>query len=322
MSKVPSGIKVSGIVIAVVGSVMGVGYLAGAMVSVQPAPPRRPVAWAAPASPPRPKADPLGDMTPAGGPVIEATAPAMRAEQSVPVPLAWFSPVTGPGRPPLPEDINGPFGSRRFTGTNEVALTFDDGPDPQWTPLVLALLRQYRIKATFCLIGMNVVEFPQLVRTIVAEGHTLCNHSWAHDVALGSKGYDAILADMQRTSDAIHSAAPHAKISYYRQPGGIWTPAIVSAAKSLGMTSLHWDVDPKDWLKPGARAISTVVNSSAIPGAIVLMHDGGGDRRGTVEALRSILPSLTARFPLVALPAGIDPPRKHGLQLPVHLGQQ
>lgn len=302
---------------------MGAGYLAGVMVSVQPALLRHSGALTSLASGPGSAADLLGDMAPARGPVIGATRKAAtNAGGPAPVPLAWSNPVTGPGRPPLPEDVNGPFGSRRFTGTHEVALTFDDGPDPQWTPRVLDLLRQYKIKATFCLIGVNVVEFPQLVRQIVAEGHTLCNHTWTHDLGLGNKGYSAILADMQRTNDAIHAAAPNAKISYYRQPGGMWTAAVVSTAKSLGMTSLHWDVDPKDWLKPGARAISTVVNSSVIPGAIVLLHDGGGDRRGTVEALRSILPSLTARFPLVALPAGTDPPRMHGLQLPVHLGQQ
>lgn len=268
----------------------------------------------------------VADGARAGAPGAEAPVhPALTAgsgpAESTSIPLAWRTPVTGPGRPPLPEDANGPFGSWRNTGTYEVALTFDDGPDPQWTPQVLELLRLYRVKATFCLIGVNVVEFPYLVQQIAAEGHTLCNHSWVHDLGLGNRSYSAILADMQRTNDAIHAAVPGAKISYFRHPGGMWTEPAVSAAKSLGMTSLHWDVDPKDWLKPGARAIASVVNNSTIPGAIVLMHDGGGDRRGTTEALRSILPNLTARFPLVAMPAGVDPPRKYGLQLPVHLGQ-
>jgi peptidoglycan/xylan/chitin deacetylase (PgdA/CDA1 family) len=171
-------------------------------------------------------------------------------------------------------------------------------------------------------VGSNVEEFPHLVRAIAADGHTLCNHTWGHDLGLGGKGHNVILADLRRTNDAIRAAAPHARVSYFRHPGGNWTEAAVSAAKSLGMTSLHWDVDPKDWLKPGARAIAAAVNSSAFPGAIVLLHDGGGDRRGTAEALRSILPNLTRRFPLVALPAGVDPPRRHGRQLPIHLGQQ
>ncbi|HZM81603.1 MAG TPA: polysaccharide deacetylase family protein [Candidatus Limnocylindrales bacterium] len=296
MRRIPSGLRISGIAVAVTGSVMGAGHLLGAATSSPPATVRHPAAPAPPASSP-------------------ARPPAS-------IPLAWRDPVTGPGRPPLPENANGPFGSWRNTGTAEVALTFDDGPDPQWTPQVLELLRLYKVKATFCLVGVNVVKFPHLVRAMAAEGHTLCNHTWGHDLGLGNRGYGAILADMQRTTGAIRAAVPNAKVSYFRHPGGRWTAAAVSAAKSLGMTALHWDVDPKDWRKPGAQAISTMVKSSAIPGAIVLLHDGGGDRRGTVEALRSILPNLTARFPLVAMPAGIDPPRRHGLQLPVHLGQQ
>lgn len=238
------------------------------------------------------------------------------------IPLALFNPITGPDRPPLPEDVHGPSGSRRTTGTPEVALTFDDGPDPHYTPAVLALLKQYRVKATFCLIGVNVIEFPELVRRIADEGHTLCNHSWGHDVNLGGRARAAIVADLSRTNDAMRMAAPHARISYYRQPGGAWTPSIVESARQLGMTSLHWDVDPKDWLKPGPRTIATTITTSTVPGAIVLMHDGGGDRRGTVEALRTILPNLTTRFSLVALPPGVDQPRLHGIDRPVHIGQR
>lgn len=253
---------------------------------------------------------------------VEATvAPAAAAPPPRLPSLMRQNPITGPYRPPLPYDETGPFGSRRTTGTYEVALTFDDGPDPQWTPQVLDLLGQYGIKATFCVIGVNVVEFPHLVREIDERGHTLCNHSWAHDTRLGTRSYDRIISDMSRTNEAILAAAPDARISYFRHPGGAWTAAAVAAAAQLGMTSLHWEVDPKDWRKPGARAISNIVNSDTIPGAIVLLHDGGGDRRGTADALRLILPSLAVRFPLVALPPGIDPPRLYGIHLPIHRGQ-
>jgi peptidoglycan/xylan/chitin deacetylase (PgdA/CDA1 family) len=236
--------------------------------------------------------------------------------------LSQRNPITGPDRPPLPEDEAGPYGSRLTTGTHEVALTFDDGPDPQYTPEVLQLLRQYRIKATFCVIGVNVVEFPELVRDIAADGHTLCNHSWIHDTGLGTRGPSTIVSDMARTNDAIRAAAPGARISYFRHPGGAWTQAAVSSARRLGMTSLHWDVDPRDWLRPGPRAISNTVTGSTQPGSIVLLHDGGGDRLGTVEALRSILPNLASRLRLVALPPGTSPPRLYGIHLPLHAGQQ
>jgi peptidoglycan/xylan/chitin deacetylase (PgdA/CDA1 family) len=254
-------------------------------------------------------------LVPAAAAPVPQLAPRM-------VPLSKFNPITGPGQPPLPADDYGPSGSRRNTGTDEVALTFDDGPDPRWTPEVLSQLKEYRIKATFCLIGVNVVEFPELVRDIANDGHTLCNHSWGHDTSLGNRSYATILSDMQRTNEAIRAAAPDSRISYFRHPGGAWTPNAVAAANQLGMSSLHWDVDPRDWLKPGARAISATVVNSSVPGSIILLHDGGGDRRGTSDALRSILPNLAARFRLVALPPGVDPPKLYGIDLPIHAGQE
>lgn len=300
--RLPDGVRVFAAAIAAVAAIVCIGYWFGR--------------W----GPQVPSTAPASTAPTAMPTEIVADAPEVPGASKV-LPLARLNPITGPGRPPLPADVTGPDGSRRTTGTYEVALTFDDGPDPNWTPQVLASLRQYRVKATFCVVGINVVEFPQLVRDIAAEGHTLCNHTWAHDNALGTRGQDAILHDMTKTNEAIRAAAPGVRISYFRQPGGMWTEAAVDAARQLGMTSLHWTVDPRDWLNPGPKSISSFVNSSVKPGAIVLLHDGGGDRRGTAEALRSILPNLAARFPLVALPPGVDPPRLYGRQLPLHKGQ-
>jgi peptidoglycan-N-acetylglucosamine deacetylase len=240
---------------------------------------------------------------------------------AAPIPPAAVQPITGPGRPPLPAERGGPFGSRRTTGTPEVALTFDDGPDPSQTPQALALLRRHRVKATFCLVGVNVRAFPGLVRQIAGDGHTLCNHSWGHDVGLGLRSRAGIRDDLARTNEAIRKAAPGARVSYYRQPGGAWTAPIVAVSRELGMTPLHWTVDPQDWRKPGAGSIASTVNSGTTRGAIVLLHDAGGDRRGTISALRSILPNLSRRFRLCALPPGIDPPRLHGREWPLKPGQ-
>lgn len=250
-----------------------------------------------------------------------AAQPARPGPSSSPIRLVAAAPITGPNRPPLPRERTGPFGSRVTTGVPDVALTFDDGPNPDWTPRVLAMLRQYQIKATFCMIGVNVRAFPYLVRDIAAEGHTLCNHSWSHDIGLGRRSPDWILADLSRTNAAIRRAVPGAKISYYRQPGGAWTPRVVAAAVQLGMTALHWQVDPQDWRKPGSSAISSTVITLTRPGSIVLMHDGGGNRSGTTTALQSILPNLVARFQLEALPPGVDPPQLFGIHLPPHPGQ-
>jgi peptidoglycan-N-acetylglucosamine deacetylase len=231
-----------------------------------------------------------------------ATSPAAPAKPSDPagpkVPVRAGKPVSrvtgsGPGQ--------GPNGSITTTGTSAVALTFDDGPGP-YTAQVLDLLAQYHIKATFCVIGRQVAANADLIRRIVAEGHTLCDHTWAHDLNLRTRTDDQIRGDMQRTLDAIHAVVPGAPVRYFREPGGNWGPNTVAIARSLGMLPLHWRVDPSDWTKPGAPAIISRVLSHTGPGAIVLMHDGGGDRSGTVEALRTILPNLTSRFTLIALP--------------------
>ncbi|MBG6069266.1 polysaccharide deacetylase family protein [Micromonospora ureilytica] len=194
------------------------------------------------------------------------------------------------------------FGAHATTGSPRLALTFDDGPDPRYTPQVLALLSEYDVQATFCVVGENAQNHPDLVRSIVDAGHTLCNHSWHHDVGLGARSADAIRSDLLRTNAAIRAAVPNAPIVWYRQPGGAWTYPVVSVARQLGMTPLHWSVDPSDWELPGANKISATVLSQAEPGSVVLLHDAGGDRQGTVEALRRILPDLTARFELEALP--------------------
>ncbi|MDW3850492.1 polysaccharide deacetylase family protein [Micromonospora sp. BRA006-A] len=214
------------------------------------------------------------------------------------------SPDAAPDAAPVPPDGDGPYGAMLATGSSRVALTFDDGPDPRWTPQVLALLAQYGVRATFCVVGENVEAHPDLVRSIVAEGHTLCNHSWNHDVNLGKRSPATIRADLLRTNDAILAAAPDARITYYRQPGGAWTPSVMSACADLDLTPLHWSVDPSDWKAPGATTIEAMVRSQMGPGAIVLMHDAGGDRSGTVSALQQLLPELLARFDLEPLPVG------------------
>ncbi|TDC54285.1 polysaccharide deacetylase family protein [Micromonospora sp. KC207] len=199
---------------------------------------------------------------------------------------------------------DGPFGTRVTTGSPGVALTFDDGPDPQYTPQVLALLRKYGVTATFCVVGENAQNHPDLIQAIVADGHTLCNHSWGHDELLGRRPTDVIRADLLRTNAAIRAAVPDASIAYFRQPGGAWTYRVVSVAEELGLIPLHWTVDPSDWRAPGAARIARTVSAETRPGSIVLLHDAGGDRQGTVDALNSLLPDLAGRFRLEALPTG------------------
>ncbi|WP_089157533.1 polysaccharide deacetylase family protein [Micromonospora sp. NBS 11-29] len=243
---------------------------------------------------------------PVDGSVATSTGAPHYADQppSSDVPATPDTGRPGGGEAPSGPDESGPYGARTATGSARVALTFDDGPDPRWTPQVLALLDQYGVKATFCVVGENAESQPDLIRSIVAEGHTICNHSWRHDVDLGKRSPATIRADLLRTNDAILAAAPDARIAYYRQPGGAWTRPVASICAELGLVPLHWSVDPSDWKTPGPAVIEATVRAQTGPGAIVLMHDAGGDRSGTVTALQRLLPDLLARFQLEPMPTG------------------
>ncbi|MCW2640104.1 MAG: polysaccharide deacetylase [Dactylosporangium sp.] len=216
-----------------------------------------------------------------------------------------------PAEPPANATF-APGVTAKTTGTDGVALTFDDGPGDQ-TMAILNLLRASGVKATFCLIGSNVREHPELVQAIVRDGHTLCNHTWMHDLQLGQRPTDVIRSDMQRTNDEIHRAVPGVAIKYFRHPGGAWTAAAVSVAEELGMTSIDWDVDPLDWdtgsygVGPGmVNHIIDSVKQGVQPGSIILSHDGGGDRTSTVAAYQTLLPYLLQErhLRLVPLPTG------------------
>ncbi len=231
--------------------------------------------------------------------VAPTPAPRSPADPARPVNAA----VGGGGRTLA---TRGPLGTVSATTTRTVALTFDDGPSPQWTPQILAVLRKARVTATFCVVGAMASAYPELVRAIVAGGHTLCNHSWNHDVRLGRRGWNVIRADLARTNAAIHAAAPKARVRYFRQPGGSWTVPVVGVARSLGMAPLHWSADPRDWARPSAGRLATFLTRYCRPGAIVLLHDGGGDRRSTRAALGRVLPTLSRAVSFRALsPRGI-----------------
>ncbi|MEU6969410.1 polysaccharide deacetylase family protein [Kitasatospora aureofaciens] len=171
-----------------------------------------------------------------------------------------------------------------------VALTIDDGPDPKYTPAVLDLLQQNGIRATFFLIGENAVEHPALVREIADRGHHIANHTWTHpDLRHMSEG--AVRDELERTSDLLHQTTGRLP-TWFRAPGGDWSPVSLKVAADLGLRNMGWSVDPRDWSRPGTPAIIDTILKEVRPGAIVLNHDGGGDRSQTVAALKTYLPTL------------------------------
>ncbi len=192
------------------------------------------------------------------------------------------------GLPPVVEHTDHPSGKW-------VALTFDDGPSPVYTPQVLAILRQYHIRATFCVVGDEVNRHPDLVREVVAGGNRLCDHTMTHDERLPLRSNATIRREILGDLDAIHQAAPGAPVFYYRAPGGHWSPRVRLLAAGWGLENLAWSVDTRDWSRPGERAILDAVHRELRPGGVILMHDGGGDRRQTVAALKVLIPLLIAQ---------------------------
>ncbi|GAA2016700.1 polysaccharide deacetylase family protein [Catenulispora yoronensis] len=177
-------------------------------------------------------------------------------------------------------------------GDKAIALTIDDGPSAKYTAQVLALLAQYKIPATFCMIGGNAAKHASLVAEVTAAGHLVANHTYTHP-DLSKLDAGAIRAEIERTTDTLTKAGAKPP-TFFRAPGGAWSPAVFDTCAKLGLRPLDWSVDPRDWSRPGTDHIVSTVLGHTHTGSIILEHDGGGDRSQTVAALAKFLPQLLA----------------------------
>ena len=172
-----------------------------------------------------------------------------------------------------------------------VALTFDDGPHTEYTRQVLDLLARYGAVATFCIVGVEAARHPELVRAVAAAGMALCSHTVNHDGNLPARTDAQIEAEVVGGQRAVLAAAgPGATVSYFRAPSGHWSQRVQDIAAGNGMRPLSWSVDSRDWQRPGTGQIVATVQRAVHPGAVILMHDGGGRRDQTVAALAELLP--------------------------------
>lgn len=186
------------------------------------------------------------------------------------------------------------------TDLSVVALTFDDGPSPRFTPQVLTLLLQQGVPATFFVVGREAERFPALVRQVVADGFTVGNHTWNHIMTPMDPAQAAW--EVERTERLLHRLTGEVP-SLFRPPGGELNTGVAGYAQRQGRTVVTWDVDPRDYA-PGqdAGGIAAQVLAQVRPGSIILLHDGGGDRSATVAALAQIIPALRERgFGFVSL---------------------
>ncbi|UUN30511.1 polysaccharide deacetylase family protein [Streptomyces sp. FIT100] len=171
-----------------------------------------------------------------------------------------------------------------------MVLTFDDGPDPLYTPDILRILRGHDVRAMFFVCGQRVADNGDLLRRIADDGHVVGNHSWSHPL-LPDLTPSRIRAELERTSELIEKTIGTPPL-WHRAPYGAWNRRTFEIGAELGMEPLAWTIDTLDWREPGTSAIVGRVVDEAEPGAVVLSHDAGGDRSQSVAALRRYLPKL------------------------------
>ncbi|MGW7169549.1 polysaccharide deacetylase family protein [Streptomyces sp. NPDC054884] len=228
---------------------------------------------------------------PVRGAALAAGAPA----RSLPLkPSAYrLQPLTGYG-PPHAAPARTPLRHEpllRMTGRGRtMVLTFDDGPDPHYTPGILDTLGEYDVRATFFVCGEMAVDNQDLLARMAEEGHVVGNHTWSHP-PLTRLTRAKIRSEMSRTSDVIEEGYGE-RPRWFRAPYGAWNRAVFQFGSELGMEPLAWTVDTLDWTTPGTGVIVDRVEKGAAPGVVVLSHDAGGDRTQSVKALRRYLPRL------------------------------
>ena len=174
-----------------------------------------------------------------------------------------------------------------------VALTFDDGPHPPYTKQIVKILRALDVKATFFVIGEQAIKFPSSVLAVRNAKQQIANHSFSHN-RMDSADEESVTRDLRAAGDYIFAAA-NFKPTWFRPPYGAGSAELSAIADQMGYRVVKWNIDSRDWTGIGPKRIANKVVRSVYPGAIILMHDGGGDRTNTVRALPQIIRRLYER---------------------------
>ncbi|HEY4387670.1 MAG TPA: polysaccharide deacetylase family protein [Ktedonobacteraceae bacterium] len=192
------------------------------------------------------------------------------------------------GLPQSTEDYHGAGGVSAV-----VALTFDDGPQPVFTPQILGVLQRYNVHATFFCIGSQVQEYPEIVRQLYQSGNVVGDHTWSHPdlTRLSPAEIRWQLSSTAAIIQQVTGVAP----TLFRPPYDATNATVMSIGAQLGLTQTGWTIDTRDWQQPGVNTLVSMVLTQAHNGSIILMHDGGGDRAQTVQALPQIILGLQTR---------------------------
>lgn len=175
----------------------------------------------------------------------------------------------------------------------EIALTFDDGPHPYYTPIILDILEEYGVNATFFTVGENIEYYPVTAERLLTSGHEIENHTFSH-ARIGKMCYDDIYREIEQCEDAV-SATSERKTKFLRPPQGQMSEVVKQVIRDLDYRIVLWDVDTRDWAHTPPKEIADNVLSVVTAGDIILMHDFIGHNSPTPEALRILIPELLDR---------------------------
>lgn len=183
------------------------------------------------------------------------------------------------------------FVRARYDGKSKVvALTFDDGPQPTYTPQILKILRSAKVKATFFMIGRQARRYAALARSVRADGNVIGNHSLGHK-SLANAPRTTVVEQIVGGASAI-KAATGVKPFWYRPANGSLSNLVYEVAQADGERVIVWSLDPDDWKRPSPSVLVRLVVSQVRSGSVVLLHDGGGNRANTIAALPQIIAKL------------------------------
>ncbi len=181
---------------------------------------------------------------------------------------------------------------------HQIALTFDDGPHPIYTPQVLALLEAHGVQATFFCIGKHVTQYPELLEQLDNQGHIVANHTFTHAATIDFHSTKKWLQELRETDVAIANTIGKTPL-FFRPPYGVTTPHLANAIDQTGHTAIGWRVRPYDTLqRPPLQIVKTILKQTQ-PGDIILLHDTHDQIAATLEQL---LPELKKRkFEMVTM---------------------
>jgi peptidoglycan-N-acetylglucosamine deacetylase len=264
--------------------------------------------------------EPFTTTTPSLKPDIPPNSSTLPTPEARETPIEGISSIVNTARQQLAETFPIPSEFRakivkkiKSVGSEKViALTFDDGPWPHTTPTVLEILKKEDIKATFFWVGQYLKAHPEIAKQVIAEGHAIGNHTWHHWYRQMSKPTAA--QEIEDTAELIYKITG-VKSLVFRPPGGLLNNGVADYAKAQNYVTVMWSVDSMDYRPYSATELVKNVMRKVEPGAIVLMHDGGGNRPATVKALPEIIAQLKKQnYSFVTVPQLLEMNNKQQIE--------